>query len=234
MRTRHYWRQLSALIKDTLRHRARSPQGSEHNRDIDESVARRSETDASRDSLKLQALEGLCRQLDATRNTDRDKLDTLQREIGVLRGEGRSALEQVGRLDGDLQDARQQLASSRRQVAELRGVLDVQTREFEVYRSGTSRALEIVQNRVGELVDKLELQQRLGQETSAELRKQAQRLGWTGMLAAMAIVIATLAGGILVWEAQKNARLLTDMNEGMKQLLATMNHHIDSAHRDAA
>jgi FKBP-type peptidyl-prolyl cis-trans isomerase len=70
--------------------------------------------------------------------------------------------------------------------------------------------------------NKLDLEHRLSmhtvQEVQSQVRIQDQRLGWTMMAAVFAMLLGTVAGGILIRDARKNARILADMSRDVDQL----------------
>jgi hypothetical protein len=51
---------------------------------------------------------------------------------------------------------------------------------------------------------------------------QDQRLNWTMMAAVFAMMLSTVAGGILIWEVQKNAGILAGMNKSVEQLKSSL------------
>ena len=76
------------------------------------------------------------------------------------------------------------------------------------------------------LEQKLDLEHQLYlhtvQEIQSQVRSQDQRLNWTMMAAVFAMLLGSVAGGILIWDVQKNARILGGISMEVEQLGSAM------------
>jgi len=86
----------------------------------------------------------------------------------------------------------------------------------------TSTRLERMDGQVSTLEQKLDLEHQLYLHTVKEIQSQVhsqdQRLNWTMMTAVFAMLLGTAAGGILIWDVQKNARILGGISMEVQHL----------------
>ena len=151
-------------------------------------------------------------------------------------------------LAADLQQLRSEVDSDRSEDSRRIAALEQLRRETETARNKDQNKLAELEQRLGEiqsehnqaldqikaLADENRLYQQTGRETQTELRRQGLRLGWTMMVAGIAVVLATVSGAILIWEIQKNAGLLASMYKDMKHLLVSMDQHLNTTHQAVA
>ena len=64
--------------------------------------------------------------------------------------------------------------------------------------------------------------QSLFENTQAHLRRQDSRMSWAITAAMFAMVLGAVAGAILIWDVQKNAKILAGMSSDIKELMAAM------------
>jgi chromosome segregation ATPase len=90
----------------------------------------------------------------------------------------------------------------------------------------TSTRLEAMDGRIRTQEQKLDLEHRLYlhtvQEIQSQVHSQDQRLNWTMMAAVFAMLLGSVAGGILIWDVQKNAKILSGLSMQVEQLGTTM------------
>jgi chromosome segregation ATPase len=90
----------------------------------------------------------------------------------------------------------------------------------------TSTRLERMDGQVSTLEQKLDLEHQLYLHTVKEIQSQVhsqdQRLNWTMMTAVFAMLLGTVAGGILIWDVQKNARILGGISMEVQHLGSAM------------
>ena len=86
----------------------------------------------------------------------------------------------------------------------------------------TSTRLEKMSDQASTLEQKLDLEHQLYlhtvKEVQSQVHAQAQRLNWTIMAAVCAMLLGSVAGGILVRDVQKNAGILGDIHRELEQL----------------
>jgi hypothetical protein len=159
--------------------------------------------------------------------------EELERGISALTS-ANQALDQIKALKTSLAETAARLETTRSQARALRDGMEEQARKFEASRSRTSTLLETMDKQIKALADENRLYQQTGRETQTELRGQGLRLGWTMMVAGIAVVLATVSAAILIWETQKNTGLLASMNKDMKHLLVSMDQHLNTTHQAVA
>ena len=127
--------------------------------------------------------------------------NTTDTQLEALRN---SSLQQLTSLESSLADTSQQLTSLRSSL------------------SDTSTRMERMDGEVSMLEQKLDLEHQLYlhtvKEIQSQVRSQDQRLNWTMMTAVFAMLLGSLAAGILVWDVQKNARILGGISMEVEQL----------------
>jgi DNA repair exonuclease SbcCD ATPase subunit len=131
--------------------------------------------------------------------------NTTDTQLEALRN---TSLQRVTALESSLADTSQQLRS-------LGSTL-----------TDTSTRLERMNGQVSTLEQKLDLEHQLYLHTVKEIQSQVhsqdQRLNWTMMVAVFAMLLGSVAGGILIWDVQKNARILGGINMEVEQLGSAM------------
>jgi len=114
-------------------------------------------------------------------------------------------------------------------TGELDALRDASRQQFKSLESSLADAANHLETTDGQLrgvEQKLDLEHRLYLHTVQEIQNQVhvqdQRLGWTMMAAVFAMLLGAVGGGILIWEVQKNAVVLTAMNQDLKRVMASM------------
>ena len=119
-----------------------------------------------------------------------------------------TSVQQVTALESSLADTSEQLTS-------LGSTL-----------TDTSTRLERMNDQVSTLEQKLDLEHQLYLHTVKDIQSQVhsqdQRLNWTMMTAVFAMLLGSVAGGILIWDVQKNARILGGIHMEVEQLGSEM------------
>jgi chromosome segregation ATPase len=133
------------------------------------------------------------------------RLDTTDSRLEELR---HTSLQQVTAIESSLADTTQQVTAIESSLA------DASTR------------METMDGRIRAQEQKLDLEHQLYlhtvQEIQSQVRNQDQRLSWTMMAAVFAMLLGSVAGGILIWDVQKNARILGGISMEVKQLGSAM------------
>jgi hypothetical protein len=133
-----------------------------------------------------------------------------------------TSLKQVTALESSLTGTSQQVTALE---SSLTGTSQ-QVMAIESSLAGTSTRLEAMDGQVRTLEQKLDLEHQLYlhtvQEIQSQVRNQDQRLNWTMMAAVFAMLLGSVAGGILIWDVQKNAKILGGISMEVKQLGSAM------------
>jgi hypothetical protein len=108
----------------------------------------------------------------------------------------------------------------------LRDASRQQFKSLESSLAGAANHLGTMDGQLRSVEQKLDLEHRLYlhtvQEIQNQVRVQDQRLGWTKMAVVLAMLLGAVGGGILIWEVQKNAVVLTAMNQDLQRVMASM------------
>jgi hypothetical protein len=119
-----------------------------------------------------------------------------------------TSLQQVTAIETSLADTSQQVMA------------------IETTLANTSIRLVTVDGRIRAQEQKLDLEHQLYlhtvQEIQSQVRSQDQRLNWTMMAAIFAMLLGSVAGGILIWDVQKNAKILGGISMEMERLGASV------------
>jgi predicted nucleic acid-binding Zn-ribbon protein len=101
-----------------------------------------------------------------------------------------------------------------------------QVTAIETTLADTSTRLETMDGRIRAQEQKLDLEHQLYlhtvQEIQSQVHSQDQRLNWTMMAAVFAMLLGSVAGGILIWDVQKNAKILSGISMEVERLGAAM------------
>jgi chromosome segregation ATPase len=101
-----------------------------------------------------------------------------------------------------------------------------QVMAIEASLADTSTRLETMDGRIRTQEQKLDLEHQLYLHTVREIQSQVhsqdQRLNWTMMAAVFAMLLGSAAGGILIWDVQKNAKILGAISMEVERLGAAM------------
>jgi chromosome segregation ATPase len=169
------------------------------------------------------------------------------RSLGRIKSIETSLIDILSRLDTIDNQARESRARSREQEKAFAASLslaitrqnttDTRLEEFqhtslqqvtalESSLADTTTRLEAMDGQVRTLEQKLDLEHQLYlhtvQEIQSQVRSQDQRLNWTMMAAVSAMLLGSAAGGILIWDVQKNAKILGGISTEVKQLGSAM------------
>jgi predicted nucleic acid-binding Zn-ribbon protein len=147
-----------------------------------------------------------------------------------------TSLQQVTAIETSLADTSQQvmaietsLADTSQQVMAIETSLadtSQQVMAIETTLANPSIRLVTVDGRIRAQEQKLDLEHQLYlhtvQEIQSQVRSQDQRLNWTMMAAIFAMLLGSVAGGILIWDVQKNAKILGGISMEMERLGASV------------
>ena len=151
------------------------------------------------------------------------RLDAIDNQVRVFDARSR---EQVKEFEASLSLAVTRLDTTDTRLEELRHTSSQQVMAIESSLADTSTRLEAIDGQVRTVEQKLDLEHQLYlhtvREIQSQVRSQDQRLNWTMMAAVFAMLLGSVAGGILIWDVQKNARILSGINMEVERLGAAM------------
>ena len=163
-------------------------------------------------------LEAVRQEIAAARTTEANKLAGLERANHALETARQAEVERLAELESRLDEVTSERQQARNQIMAL-----------ETSLAAASTRLEKTDDQVKQLEFEQLVHEQLQLETQTRLRTQNQRLSWTMMVAGFAVVLATVAGAILIMESHKNAALLGRMGADMQHLITAMDQHIKTA-----
>jgi hypothetical protein len=179
------------------------------------------------DHRKLAELEALNSALEAAREADSNKILELERRLAEIEGERRQTSERVKALEHSQAETTSQLERADEQIADLQASSVEQAEKFRASLSAAGKRLDETDDHVSQLEQRLksERQDYLNtfQDLLGRLRKQDVRLNWTLTAAAFALLLGTAVGAVLIWDVQKNAKMLAGMSSDIKALMTTVN-----------
>jgi septal ring factor EnvC (AmiA/AmiB activator) len=130
--------------------------------------------------------------------------------------------QQVMAVESSLMDTSQQVMAVESSLADT----SQQVTAIETTLADTSTRLETMDGRIRAQEQKLDLEHQLYlhtvQEIQSQVHSQDQRLNWTMMAAVFAMLLGSVAGGILIWDVQKNAKILSGISMEVERLGAAM------------
>ncbi len=173
----------------------------------------------------------LVKALEASLNDASNRLDTMDNQVRRLQAR---TDEQAREFEASLFLTNTRQNTTEGELKALRDMSQLQVKAFESSLADTSTRLDTTDSEVRILEKKLDLEHRLYvhtvQEVQSQVRNQDHRLNWTMMAAVFAMLLGTVAGGILIWDVQKNARILAGMSMDVKQLTSSMGRSITTRH----
>jgi hypothetical protein len=151
------------------------------------------------------------------------RLDTIDNQVRAFHARSR---EQEKEFEVSLSRAITRQNTTDTRLEELRHTSSQQHMAIESSLAVTSTRLEAMDGQVRTLEQKLDLEHQLYLHTVREIQSQVhsqdQRLNWTMMAAVFAMLLGSVAGGILIWDVQKNARILGGISSEVEQLGSAM------------
>lgn len=153
----------------------------------------------------------------------------LEHKLSAVRDENQSLQLEFQGVQNELQDikARDQkhLADLQQRVIDIEAARDTARQKVETLELNLAEAstrLDSAETRVNVLDQQLEDEGQTHQVEMQEVRdrasKQERRLKWVMLLATFAFLLAGLAGVIEIGDARKNAVLLSDMSQDIKDI----------------
>ena len=101
-------------------------------------------------------------------------------------------------------------------------ILSEQATEFKASLLENANSLQAAVTHVEKLEAEYRLYEGMLQEVQAQLRRQDRRLVSAVWVAAVALLLAVVAGAVLIWEVQRNATVLNSMSADLKRLMSAM------------
>ena len=216
MRTfKHYWQELSASIKQAFKAPAsNSPERGSHDR---------AATTISTASHTLAAnLKRSQQQAANARDQQQQKYDLLAQRLGTVETEREQAQQRALVLEASLVDVSTRLAASESQIKALRAETLEQVTELKASLLDNAGTLQAAVTRA----EKLEAEQRryesMLQDAQKQLQRQHGRQVSAMWVAAFALILAAVAGAMLIRDVQKNATVLSNMSADLKQLTSVL------------
>jgi FKBP-type peptidyl-prolyl cis-trans isomerase len=186
------------------------------------------------DRNKLAELEQLSSEFSKARIAEAQRLAELERRTEELEIERDRAREEARKLEANLAVTTSRLETADNQIRGLQVLAVDQAKTFEASLSQAATRIDNTEDYVRSVSEKLENEHRLYanmlQEIQLDQRRQDQRVSWTIIVAGFALLLGTVAGAILIWDVQKNARILADMSSDMKSLMSSINGHLSLRH----
>jgi uncharacterized coiled-coil protein SlyX len=175
---------------------------------------------------------GVVESLESSLTDASTRVDTMDGELRILRAR---TDERTREFEDSLSLAIARQVTTDGELKALRDMSEQQVKALEMSLADTSTRLETTANEVRTLEKRLDLEHRLYvhtvQDVQSQVRRQDQRLNWTMMAAVLAILLGTVAGGLLIWDVQQNARTLTGMSKDVKRLMSAMGQSHETSHQ---
>jgi FKBP-type peptidyl-prolyl cis-trans isomerase len=196
----------------------------------------REKTEAARhlDLTKLAELERLSDMLGNSLRTETQRTSELESRIDALKTELDQAREQNKTLESSLASNTTRLETTSNQVRDLQVLALEQAKAVKASLAQVAARCESMEEYTRSQGEKLENEQRLYanalQEVQLDQRKQDQRVSWTITVAGLALLLGALASGIMIWNVQKNSRVIASMSSDIKSLISPINEHLSSQH----
>ena len=161
----------------------------------------------------------------------------LERKLSAVRGENQSLQLEFQGVQNELQDIKardeKHLADLQQRVIDIEAARDTarqQVETLELNLAEASTRLDSAETRVNVLDQQLEDE---GREHQVEMQevwdqagKQERRLKWVMLLATFAFLLASLAGVTEILDGRKNAVMLADMSQDIKDIKGSMMQQI--------
>ena len=182
------------------------------------------------DHRKLTGIESLRNRFTTAMESVSRKNLNLDKRIAELESERNKAHDKTRALEDALAETSTRLEKIVLQVNGMQVGLEAQAKQFKASLSDASNRLEATDNYVRELENSLksERQDYLStiQDMQGRFRKQDVRMNWAIAVAAVALLLGAVAGAVLIWDAQKNSRLLSSMSNDIRALMTSMNEQM--------
>lgn len=225
------------LSAELSRVRADSEQArSEENRKIAALEKFREKTEAVRnlDLTKLAELERLSDVLGKSLTTETQRTSELESRIVELETALDQAREQNKTLVSSLAATTTKLETTTNQIRDLQVLSVEQAKAVKASLAQVTARCDSMEEYTRSQGEKLENEQRLYanalQEVQLDQRKQDQRVSWITTVAGLALLLGALASGIMIWDVQKNSRVIASMSRDIKSLISPINEHLGSQH----
>ena len=206
----------------------------EHTRDEEnrkiaslEQVRKSIEGARDKDHRKLAELESINQALQAARDTDSRKLLALEQRLAGLEAERNELRGQVKALGDTVAETASGLEDTNGKVKQLRDSTTEQVRNFGMSLQEAGSRLDSADGHIQQLEGRLENERKdyltILQQLQGSISKQDTRVSWTMAAAGFALLLGATAGGILIWDVQKNAATLSGMSADIKELMTSVN-----------
>jgi FKBP-type peptidyl-prolyl cis-trans isomerase len=209
---------------------------SEDNRKIAALEQFREKTEAAhyRDQAKLAELERLSDVLGKSLRTETQRTSELESRIDELETALDQARGQNKTLESSLASTTTRLETATNQISDLQVLSVEQAKAVKATLAQVTARCEDMEEYARSQSEKLENEQRLYantlQEVQLDQRKQDQRVSWITTVAGLALLLGTLASGMMIWNVQKNSRVIASMSSDIKSLISPINDHLGSQH----
>ena len=195
--------------------------------------------DLERRIIKLEAERheslGRVKSIETSLTDTLSRLDATDNLVRVFHARSREQEKEFG-ASLSLAITRQNTTDTR--LEELRHTSSQQVMAIESSLAETSTRLETMDGQVRTVEQKLDLEHQLYLHTVREIQSQVhsqdQRLNWTMLAAVFAMLLGSVAGGILIRDVQKNARILGGISMELERLGGAMTQSRMMGHSDGA
>lgn len=182
------------------------------------------------DHRKLTGIESLRNRFTTAIEAVSRKNLHLDNRIAELESKRNKAHDKARALEDALAETSTRLEKTVLQVKGMQVGMEEQAKQFKASLSDASNSLEATDNYVRELENSLksERQDYLStiQNMQGRFRKQDLRMNWTIAVAGFALLLGAVSGAVLIWDIQKNNRLLSGMSNDIKALMISMNEQM--------
>ena len=186
------------------------------------------------DHRKLVNLASLNQRLEAAREADSRKISHLEQRLEGLEADRSQLRSQVEALRGALEKTESGLEHmvsglkhTDESVRQLQASTEEQSRNLGTSLQEASSRLDSTDGHIRQLEGQLENERKdyltILQQLQGAVTKQDTRVSWTMAAAGFALLLGAIAGGILIWDVQKNATTLSSMNTDIKELMTSVN-----------
>ena len=200
-----------------------------------EQVRQSMELAREQDHRKLVEFESINQELQSARDADSKRILELEKRLSGIESGHNEVHKQARALEDSLTETKSRLEKTDAGLEDLLEKSKQQASQFEASLTNAGNRLESTDNQLrkleGRLVDERKDNLTILQQMQATMRKQDTRMGWTMAAAAFAMLLGATAGGILIWDVQKNAVMLSGMSADIKELMSSVNGHLASRHR---
>ena len=180
---------------------------------------------------KLAELESGNRILQTEREADIKKVLDLERRLAEIEVERSELLGRVSTLEGFHTETQNKLQNTQFKINELQAVSAEQSKQFSASLQEAGDQIKSTENRLEQALGRLGEERKeylvFFEHIQARFLKQDSRISWAMAATLCSLLLAATAAGLLVWEVQKNAQVLSNMTGDIRTLTSAMHRRAD-------